>query len=174
MKGLATTGTPVVATQAGAFAVAAQDLRRHGLAVLPVGGVDGKRPLVKNWSRWRWPPSEDFVTKLVRQHGGANIGIVTGLSGVTIVDIDSDDSAVLSKVIGQLGDTPLKARSPRGAPHLYYRSSGERSISFRTCRDLRADLQDLPVDVKGARRRYAPPARTLAAPTSSWPDRGMI
>jgi hypothetical protein len=134
MKGAATTGTPVVVTQAGAFAVAAQDLRRHGLAVLPVGGIDGKTPLVKNWSRWRCTPGEGFVTKMVRQHGGANIGVVTGLSGVTIVDID--DTAVLSTVIAQLGDTPLKVQSPSGAPHLYYRFSGERSISFRTCQDL--------------------------------------
>jgi hypothetical protein len=68
----------------------------------------------------------------------ANIGVLTGLSGVTVVDCDAP--VAVAAMIERCGDTPLKTSTPSGGVHLWYRSNGER------CANLRPE--GLPVDVK--------------------------
>src|SRR4051794_23544353 len=105
------------------FALAALDLCRAGLAVLPVGGDDGKQPLVA-WGKWRKRPGRNFMEKLAQRYVGANVGIITGLSDLTVVDCDAPEA--VAAMIERCGDTPLKTSTPSGGVHLWYRSAGER------------------------------------------------
>ena len=102
----------------GPFAEAALELRRAGLAVIPCGGDDGKKPSMK------WPKrslGEAAINKLItpERFGNANIGILTGeLSGVFIVDID--DPGIVAKMLNRFGSTPMITRTPSGGVHLWY------------------------------------------------------
>src|SRR5215471_1633762 len=112
----------------GAFLEVAMTLARAGLAVLPLGDDDGKKPLVK-WRGWKRGPGQGFLEKLIDKFPDANIGVICGLSGVTVVDID--DVCLLSPMIERFGDTPLKIGTPSEGVHLWYRSSGEASSALR-------------------------------------------
>jgi Bifunctional DNA primase/polymerase, N-terminal len=124
----------------GAFSQAAEVLWRAGLAGMPVGGNDGKQPLVASFTKWKRRPGLATICKWVDKYPDANVGIVTGpLSGVSVVDIDSADPIVQRAIVERFGDTPLKTRTPSGGLHLWYRHNGEAS----------ADLSpDVPVQVK--------------------------
>jgi hypothetical protein len=137
---------PAVAAVAvlGPFANAAADLRRYGLAPIPLGGDEGKTPLIRGFMKWGAPPPIPKLDKWAAQFPGANIGIVTGpRSKVTVIDIDSADPALWRAMEDRFGHTPLKVRTPSGGLHLYYRHNGE------GCRNLRGG-EGPPVDVKGA------------------------
>ena len=125
-------------TEIGPFGLAAMELHGFRLALIPVGGDDGKVPLVK-WATWKRLPGRAFLEKLAQRHSSDNIGVLTGLSGVTVVDID--DPSLTSNVLERFGDTPLKTMTPSGGTHLWYRSAGEQ------CADLRHE--GWAVDVKG-------------------------
>jgi hypothetical protein len=122
----------------GAFANFAMDLANNGLAVIPLGGDDGKVPLIKYGTLTR-PPGRGFISKLSRKFPDANVGVLCGLSGVTVVDID--DPAVFELMIDRCGDTPLKIATPSGGFHLWYKANGERSANLR-------EQEGLDVDVK--------------------------
>jgi hypothetical protein len=128
---------------AGPFAQAALALSSVGLGVLPLGGSDGKVPLVR-WRDWRQPPGQAFLEELIRQHPDKNIGVICGLSGVTVVDID--DRQLLLPMLELFGDTPLKTVTPSGGIHLWYRNSGE------SCPDLRR-AEGLAVDISRYKRK---------------------
>lgn len=130
-----------------AFAAAALDVAGDGLAVLPLGGEDGKVPLIK-WRHLKHHPSPDLIRKLIRKYPDANIGVICGLSHVTVVDID--DPELLSPMIARFGETPLKIATPRGGVHLWYRNSGE------GCPNLR-ESEGLEVDIKGNGGQVAVP-----------------
>ena len=102
--------------QDGPFAEAALDVHQYGLAVIPVGGEAGKTPLVK-WAKRGRPRRRDFPQKLIKRFGTANIGVITQLSGVTIVDVD--DSALVDTMVRRCGNTPLKGgvRGKRTGQH---------------------------------------------------------
>lgn len=131
---------PESACKTGPFAVAALALSRRGLAVVPLGGEDGRHPLVHGWSVWKKPPGATFIIKMVAQHPDANIGISCGPSHVTVIDIDNP--LLLDLMIERFGDTPLKTHTPRGGIHLWYRSSGEGCLH-----QLREE--GFAVDIKG-------------------------
>src|SRR4051812_9503477 len=113
---------------AGPFGAAATALHAQGLAVIPTGGPDGKAPLVRGWSAWRGQRRETVET-LARKHPAANVAILTGLSHLTIVDCDDENT--LADAEGIFGRSPIVARSPRGGGHLYYASTGERNANLR-------------------------------------------
>jgi hypothetical protein len=126
------------------------------LAVMPVGGSDGKKPLLKGWNKWTRRPGKDFIEKLMERCPGANIGTVCGPSGLFIVD--NDDPRAVQAMLERFGDTPLKTSTPSGGVHLWYRNSGE------GCANLRRE--GLKVDLKGNWRlcRYStvnPPHRPV-------------
>jgi len=121
-----------------AFATAAPDLSNRGLAVLPLGG-NGKQPLIK-WREWRKRPGQAFIQKLIDEFPAANIGVLCGLSGITVVDIDAPE--LTSLMIERFGETPLKTVTPSGGLHLWYRNSGEGCPKV-----LRGE--GLAVDIKG-------------------------
>jgi len=120
------------------FADAALELHGHGLAVIPLGGDAGKVPLDR-FAGWKGRPSRQYVESKINQHPTANVGVLTGLSGYTVVDID--DPALTDRMLARFGDTPLQIATPSDGRHLWYRSNGER------CRNLRRS-EGLAVDIK--------------------------
>lgn len=124
----------------GPFAQVAQVLLRVGLIPIPlIAEGDGKSPLVNGFTRWQRPPAPSTVAKWAERWPQSNIGIATGC-GVVVVDLDSDDAALVEEVNRRFGPTPLVIATPSNGRHLFYRSSGER------CANLRPEL---PVDIKG-------------------------
>lgn len=123
----------------GPFATAAYELRNYGLAPLPLGGDDGKVPLVSSFTNWRRILGESTLANWASKWPQANVGIVTELSGVSVIDIDDPD--LLDTVIDQFGDTPLKTSTPSGGIHLWFLGSGESS---------RIRIGGFPVDIKAA------------------------
>jgi hypothetical protein len=124
---------------ANLFATVAPELLLHGLALIPLGGEDGKEPLIQ-FGRWRRPPGRKAIVEFASKFPDANPGIVTGLSRVTIVDPDDPD--LVDPMVRRFGTTPLITGTPRGGVHLWYRSNGE------GCPDLR-EAEGLAVDIKG-------------------------
>jgi hypothetical protein len=121
------------------FAAAAVELWRCGLFPIPLGGDDGKTPMILGFTRMP-RPSLATIEAWTRRFRAAGVGIVTGrVSGVTVCDIDSTDRAIVHAAEQRFGDTPLKIGTPSGGVHLYFRDGGE------GCRNLRPGL---PVDVK--------------------------
>lgn len=110
------------------FANHAADYAEHGLIVFPVGGDDGKRPLVANWQHFRpntWESMSD-------RFNGANIGIVNGKGRNALCIIDIDDAALLPEAIETYGETPLISQTPSGGFHLWYEYNKEpRKIRFK-------------------------------------------
>src|SRR4051794_32233415 len=98
----------------GPFRDAALDLLARGLAVVPCGGAAGKVPLVE-WGGWAKRPGRAFIEKMMRRYPSTNVGIIAGLSGITVVDCD--DPVAVAVMIARCGDTPLKVRTPGGGVH---------------------------------------------------------
>ncbi len=80
------------------------------------------------------------MRQLVERFPNANIGIVTGLSNLTIVDID--DPNLVDDMLLRFGETPIITQSPSRGAHLWYTSTGERNANLRVSANL-------PVDIKG-------------------------
>jgi hypothetical protein len=118
-------------------------LAERGLAVIPCPGDDGKSPrgAVSNYHRWKIRPGPDAIRRFAEDHGDANIGVITSLSGLTIFDVD-EGGRDADKIIRLAGDTPLITRTPSGGRHLWYRSRGERNANLRPA--------GLAVDIKGS------------------------
>jgi excisionase family DNA binding protein len=131
---------PDDATSVGPFARSAGSLRALGLAVLPCGAGE-KRPLVAGFTRWRGPPAASTVADWASKFPTANVGVVCGLSGLVVVDVD--DPALVDTALAHFGATPLRVRTPSGGRHLYFRdTTGQR------CRNLRLS-HGAAIDVKG-------------------------
>ena len=92
------------------FADAALVLWGYGLALIPLGGDDGKVPLVR-WKTLRHRPGRPYLESLTSRYSTANIGVLTGLSGVMVVDVD--DPEQVDAMLARFGDTTLGGRSPR-------------------------------------------------------------
>lgn len=117
--------------QIGPFGVSAKGFAEAGCAVLPCGGKDGKKPLVKGWNKWNRPTSNGGVDRFCAKFSDENIGLVCGrASSVTVVDVD--EPSLLNDAAECFGDTSLKAKTPRegGGYHLYYRYNRERLHHF--------------------------------------------
>ena len=133
------------------FSRHALQLRAHGLAVLPTN-IPDKKPLIKGWRRWRWPPSEKTVVQMAQRFPYANVAILPGPSGLWIADVDSADH--VKEVEKLLGQTPLRVLTSRGQ-HLYYRAP-------QNCSGLPENLRafGLEVDLKaGNSVVIVPPSR---------------
>ncbi|MGF1563672.1 MAG: bifunctional DNA primase/polymerase [Geminicoccaceae bacterium] len=138
------------------FAEAAVRLAALGLAVVPTGGPDGKRPHVR-WGRIRSgePPGQSLINK----YADANIAVICNASNVVVVDVD--DPEVFERAVSIFGESPIIIRTPRGGVHLWYRWSGEKSANLRCI--------GLDIDVKAARGLVlVPPSRGYSFAAGSW------
>ena len=122
---------PLPATAKGPFATAELELHDHGLAPIPLGGdpkIDDdaqrkrRKPLVRS-KGLKHRHRRETISKWIDRFPAANVGILPGLSGITVVDID--DTRLIASMILRFGDTPLKTETPSGGVHLWYQSNGE-------------------------------------------------
>jgi hypothetical protein len=137
----------------GAFCREALNVREYGLAVLPCGGEDGKKALVK-WERMTAPQPKNVIKNWAAKPSfrQANLGILTGASGLTVVDCDTPGK--LLELVTLFGETPIVITTPRGGLHLYYRSRGEASGVVV--------IDGLKIDIKAAGGMVvAPPSARL-------------
>jgi hypothetical protein len=93
------------------------------------------------WQRWRRPPGPKAIATFAARFPSANIGALTGLSGVTLVDVD--EPGLVDQMLARCGVTPLITATPRGGSHLWYRAAGERGGNLR-------ETEGLAVDIKAA------------------------
>lgn len=136
----------------GAFAQSAADLGARGLAVIPCGGGDGKRPLV-SWQALTASDTAANSSAWVKRYRDANVAVLTGPSSIAVVDVDGN-SALAEAMERRCGSTPLVTRTPRGGTHLWYRAQGERTTTR---------LDGLTVDVRAT-------GGVVVAPPSVRPD----
>ena len=99
----------------------ARQMADNGLAVIPLGR--DRKPKVDGFDRWSRPPSKRTIAKWADKHAEANIGIIPGLSGAWIADVDTNED--VDAVEELLGPTPLHVETNRGR-HLYYHKPCER------------------------------------------------
>jgi hypothetical protein len=105
------------------FIDAARQYASAGIATLPLGGDDGKRPLVKHPQKFGIKASLEIATKFP----AANVGFWCGRrSNVTVVDIDSPQESELRWVLDMFGASPIIVRTGSGKHHVWYRHDGER------------------------------------------------
>ncbi len=123
----------------GPFASAAMQLHAFGLVPVPCSANDdGKTPGIRS-KNWKSGPGADTTRQMVLRFPKANIGILTGLSCVTVVDIDS--AALVADMIRRFGGTPLVVETPSAGIHLYYRGAGERCANLRRSEGLEVDIK---------------------------------
>ncbi len=133
----------------GIFSDNAPRYASYGLHVIPVGGRNGKRPLVRKWTDPVTPVKFDDWCRI---HGDANLAVHAGHSELLIVDVDSP--VLINQAIERFGDTPLQTRTPSGGGHLWYRANGE-------LRQIKLDGK--PIDILAGNS-------LLVAPPSVRPD----
>lgn len=128
------------------FAEWAPGYAEQGLVPIPVGGRNGKVPLIKEWQH----TTLQHLDSLIDRFPDANIGLLDGTpNGITRIDIDNPD--LIEYAIQRFGDTPLKAITANGGRHLYYASQGERR---------RQRISGLAIDMLGKGGfGVAPPSR---------------
>lgn len=126
---------------AGAYTAAAPAWVAAGIVPLPLGGVDGKRPLVSNPAKIGRRAALDLANR-PRFADAPGLGFWCGpRNGLTVVDIDSTADAELQQAIVTYGDSPIIVQTASGKSHLYYRHDGER-------RRIRPDKSH-PIDILG-------------------------
>lgn len=99
----------------GAFKDHAEDYNTIGLTPLP---VQDKKPRIAGFNRWRGV-SQKTIETFSNDFPEAELAILTRLSDVIIVDVDSKESDLVSRVIQEFGFTPIVVSTKRGF-HLYY------------------------------------------------------
>ena len=123
------------------FGRTAFDLCAVGLSPTPTSGADGKKPLLRGYNKIRITPAN--VAEYQKKFGAANIALVTGLSGINVLDIDEPD--LLPQMRRRFGDSPLIVKTAgRGGFQIYYRSNQHVRLT-----DLRY-TEGLPVEIKAA------------------------
>lgn len=108
------------------------------IATFPVGGDDGKKPLVSNYQQMGLKASRALGRQ--SRFDCANVGLMAGArNGLTILDIDSPDENELADALDRHGNTPIIARTGSGNFQAWYRHNGEK----RHVRPFRGKPYDL-------------------------------
>lgn len=115
-------------------------LYEERMSLVPLGGEDGKSPLVYFQDRKRLP-FETLQQKLINANSNT-YGI--RLQDFTVVDIDKDDVENREYVKKRFGTSPLSVKTPRGL-HIYF--AGETSNEV-----IRKD--NIAVDIKSGSNSY--------------------
>jgi len=117
------------------------DLYGRGLMPLPCPSDQGKsvEGAVKGHGKWRRRAPLAWIKKMIERWPAENVGILTRLSGVTVVDVD--DPALVDTMIARFGDTLLKIRTPSGGTHLWYSRSDDTDHNLRKSEGLAVDLR---------------------------------
>jgi hypothetical protein len=106
----------------GAFARFQPHYEACGIAIYPLDGGT-KRPAIRRYDRIGTEVSRDLVRRFSTSDA---FGFAAGSrSGITVIDIDSDDRRLVTDIQARFGETPVQVRTPSGGWHLYYRHAGE-------------------------------------------------
>ncbi|MEQ9390414.1 bifunctional DNA primase/polymerase [Marinovum sp. B10] len=127
-------------------------LKGAGFPLLPLGGADGKTPLLRSWAGAHMPLARIFAP--MHRTGSRAYGV--RLDGLAVIDCDCDDAGLVAHLEARFGRSPVHVKTPRGR-HLYYRAAG-------IMPNLRGE--GLPVDIKTGARSY------VVGPLSQRPDGG--
>lgn len=111
-----------------------------GLSLVPLGGQDGKSPLIRFQGRNRLP-LKIVLDKLTGANSNA-YGI--RLKGLTVVDLDIDDKANRAYVKKRFGHSPLTVQTPRGL-HYYFRGETP-NLAIRE--------KNIAIDIKSGSNSY--------------------
>ena len=135
----------------GAFPEAVHMFAPLNVAVIPTQADAPSVPRMRNGNKLGVRGSLELAKN--PRFAEANAGIWTGKrSGITVVDIDSNDPAIIAEAVARFGDTPLKVQTPSGGMHLYFRHNGEP-------RSIRPFGKEFPVDTLGNGLCVIPPSR---------------
>lgn len=136
----------------GAFAEFAVQYSKLSLSPTPTGGRDGKRPLIKGYAHKAL--SARSIEELAWKFPDANVALITGPSGLDVIDIDDPD--LLRPMLSRFGETPLITKTAgRGGYQAFYK----RGAHVRAA-NLRA-TEGLPVEIRaGGNIVIAPPSRS--------------
>lgn len=117
-------------------------LHRAGFPLVPLGGgSDGKAPLVSGWADGRLTLPQIFGP--LHRAGSTVFGV--RLDGLAVLDLDTDDTAVLADLVARFGASPVHVRTPRGR-HIYFRAPDGPLPNLRGA--------GLSVDVKAGPRAF--------------------
>lgn len=113
--------------------VTVRDLNQAGFEIIPLAGVDGKKPTVRFSDR-------HIPLKLVinQIRSGKATGYGIRLEKIIVLDIDEKNLDLIYSLEDRFGPTPYKVETKRGY-HLYYRFGGK-SLNLRK--------DGMPVDCK--------------------------
>lgn len=125
-----------------------------GFSLIPLGGSDGKTPMVRFRDRKRFPLS----TVVNRMGGGGSRTYGIRLDGLLVVDVDSDTEEARAYVEEYFGTSPARTRTRRGF-HLYFRFEGAKPKPVR--------LPNVTIDFKAGANEY------VVGPQSERPDGGI-
>jgi hypothetical protein len=104
------------------FQDAAREYAAAGIAALPLGGLDGKKPLVSHPQKFGVRASLQIAEKFPE----ANAGFWCGpRSRLTVVDIDSPKDSELQWAIDTFGPSPIVIRTGSQKHHVWYKHDGE-------------------------------------------------
>jgi hypothetical protein len=117
-------------------------LNQLGVALVPLGGDNGKQALVKFKDQEGFPAGA--LTDLVK--AGKATGIGFRLHSCVVVDIDSDDPAWITKCEDRFGKSEVRVRTPSGGIHLYYAGSLKPQPKLKA--------EGWPVDIKQGANQY--------------------
>lgn len=144
------------------FAVEAKRYWERGISVIP---VLGKRPILKDWSKWahQLPSAEEQKVWLEAYSGDdVGIGLVCGpVSGIMAVDIDTDDQKIIGMIEKLLPPSPWERVGRRGKV-LAYRFNNPRNFSIKQGRGH--DARSI-VDILASKKQFV-------LPPSIHPDTG--
>ena len=105
----------------GAFASHAVDLFDRELAPIPTGGDNGKRPMIKGYTKRSLAPDTLYAMADDPRYHDSNIAVVCGQSNLNVVDVD--DPELLKPMLKRFGKTPIIGQTAgRGGFHLFYKA----------------------------------------------------
>ncbi|MEN0088141.1 MAG: bifunctional DNA primase/polymerase [Pseudomonadota bacterium] len=130
------------------------ELFAAGYSLVPLGGDDGKSPLVKFASASRLPLS--LVQRRMADMGSQSFAIRT--EGLVVIDCDSDNEATRRYIKDHFGIERWDVKTPRGG-HTYFRHAGGQVPTA-------VRLPSIAIDFKAGPNSY------VAAPGSIRPDGG--
>ncbi len=128
-------------------------LKGAGFPLLPLGGADGKAPLLRAWAG----SGVTLARILAPMHRTGSQAYGVRLDGLAVIDCDRDSADLVAQMEARFGQSPVHVKTPRGR-HLYYRAAG-------AVPNLRGE--GLPVDIKTGGRSY------VVGPLSVRPDSGF-
>ena len=121
-----------------------------GFSLLPLGGPDGKKPIVEYRDRKRLPLS--MLVDRMANAGSRTFGL--RLKGLLVVDVDADTPQAREYVARQFGTSPARTRTGRGFH--YFRLAGVKPKQVR--------LPGISIDFKSGENEF------VVGPQSERPD----